>query len=134
MGADKIDPNSIETSVRDFGEVRHDFDPQTNTLRLYLSRPLVSSVVLVNLRAKDAATGQILVANWHFNYEPGAAGSVVTHPPIVPISNAASTPAPAPASNTTAPVAAGAPQATDPQASNKSAAGTPLDPPQVSPH
>ncbi len=56
---------------------------QTNTLRLYLPRDLIQPVALVNIRAKDAATGLILVANWHFNYQP-AAGTATPHarPPL----------------------------------------------------
>jgi len=133
MGAARIDPASIETSVRDFGVVRHDFDPQTNTLRLYLSRPLVSPIVLVNLRAKDAATGQIMVANWYFNYEP-AAGA--THPPIVPVGAAPSastkTTVPAPAVRTAAVPTTSVPQPAASQAPDKNVVGTPLDAQQAS--
>jgi peptidoglycan/xylan/chitin deacetylase (PgdA/CDA1 family) len=82
--AGTLDPKSIETSVRDFGDVRHDFDPQTNTIRLYLPRDLIAPVVLVNIRVKDASTGQVMVANWHFNYEPGTPASPTTHAPIAP--------------------------------------------------
>jgi peptidoglycan/xylan/chitin deacetylase (PgdA/CDA1 family) len=127
MSADKIDPASIETSVRDFGVVRHDFDPQTNMVRLYLSRDLIQQVVLVNIRVEDAATKQVMVANWHFNYEPGPNA---IHPPI-----ATATKKPAPGSKTTA--ATNAPAATEPEPMEKSAAGTPLDvhqAPRVSPH
>ena len=60
-----LDPNSIETSVRDFGVVKHDYDPKTSTIRLYLPRDLIQPVNLVNIRVKDAQTGQIMVANWH---------------------------------------------------------------------
>jgi peptidoglycan/xylan/chitin deacetylase (PgdA/CDA1 family) len=128
MGADKIEPQSIETSVRDFGVVRHDFDPQTNTLRLYLPRDLIQQVVLVNIRAKDAATGQIMVANWHFNYAPNAA-ALGTHPPIAPATNSpsASTKAPASLSTTITSASTNAPAATDPEPLEKSAVGTPLD-------
>jgi peptidoglycan/xylan/chitin deacetylase (PgdA/CDA1 family) len=132
MGAGKIDPNSLETSVRDYGVVRHDFDPQTNTVRLYLSRDLIQPVVLVNLRAKDAATGQVMVANWHFNYEPDAAASTPVHTPIAPATNA-----PAASSKKAAPASSNAPTATEPAPSEKSAAGAPLDAhpaPAVSPH
>jgi peptidoglycan/xylan/chitin deacetylase (PgdA/CDA1 family) len=126
MGAGKIDPNSIETQVRDFGVVRHDFDPQTNTLRLYLPRDLIQPVVLVNIRAKDAATGQIMVANWHFNYEPGPNAA---HPPIAPATNSssASTKTTAPTSKTTLSASTNAPGATEPEALEKSAVGTPVD-------
>jgi peptidoglycan/xylan/chitin deacetylase (PgdA/CDA1 family) len=92
--AGTIDPKTIETSVRDFGDVRHDFDPQTSTLRLYLPRDLVQAVNLVNIRARDAQTGQVMVANWHFNYESPAAAAV--HPPIGVIPSTISVPAPAP--------------------------------------
>jgi len=135
MGADKIDPASIETSVRDFGVVRHDFDPQTNTVRLYLSRDLILPVALVNIRAKDASTGQVMVANWHFNYEPGGATVTAAHPPIAPATNSpsASTKAPAPASKMTASTRTNAPEATDPQSLQRSAVATPLDAPQAPP-
>jgi peptidoglycan/xylan/chitin deacetylase (PgdA/CDA1 family) len=129
LGASKIDPQSIETSVRDFGDVRHDFDPQTNTLRLYLPRDLIQPVALVNIRVKDAATGQIMVANWHFNYEPDGAVAPAIHPPIAPATNppAASTKAPAPSSKTTVSTATNAPAPIEPEPLEKSAVGTPLD-------
>ena len=72
--AGNLDPKSIETDVRDFGIVKHDFDPKTSTVRLYLPRDLIQPVNLVNIRIKDAETGQVMVANWHFNYEPGWRG------------------------------------------------------------
>jgi peptidoglycan/xylan/chitin deacetylase (PgdA/CDA1 family) len=75
-----IDPNSLETSVRDFGPVHHDFDPKTSTVRLYLPRDLIEPVVLVNLRVRNTQTNQIMVANWYFNYE--APGAEQVHPPI----------------------------------------------------
>ncbi|HEY0257801.1 MAG TPA: polysaccharide deacetylase family protein, partial [Candidatus Methylacidiphilales bacterium] len=78
--AGNLDPKSIETSVRDFGAVRHDFDPKTSTVRLYLPRDLIQPVNIVNIRVKDADTGQVMVANWHFNFDPATATS--THPPI----------------------------------------------------
>jgi peptidoglycan/xylan/chitin deacetylase (PgdA/CDA1 family) len=115
MSADALDPASIETQVRDFGIVKHDFDPQTNTLRVYLPRDLVSSPVLVHLRVKDAKTGQIMVANWHFNYEPAAFAA--THAPIT---------APAPTSPAPAKVAP-ADTAAEAARLDKDAAGTPLD-------
>jgi peptidoglycan/xylan/chitin deacetylase (PgdA/CDA1 family) len=109
----RLDPNSIETSVRDFGDVKHDFDPATNTLRLYLPRPLISPVVLVNLRVRDAKSGQVMVANWHFNYEPAAGAT--THAPISagpasasPVAPAPA-PTPAPTVSTTPPVVPSAP-------------------------
>jgi peptidoglycan/xylan/chitin deacetylase (PgdA/CDA1 family) len=107
----KLDPASIETSVRDFGNVRHDFDPQTNTIRLYLPRDLIQSVVLVNIRVKDAQSGQVMVANWHFNYEP--AGSAAAHTPI--------------GATNAAPAATGTTAASEPEGADKNAAGTPLD-------
>ena len=76
-----LDPKSIETSIRDMGIVHHDFDPATNTIRMYLPRPLVASVVLVNIRVEDASSHHVMVANWHFNYEP-ASGAAATHAPI----------------------------------------------------
>jgi peptidoglycan/xylan/chitin deacetylase (PgdA/CDA1 family) len=115
MSADALDPASIETQVRDFGIVKHDFDPQTNTLRVYLPRDLVATPVLVNLRVRDAKTGQIMVANWQFNYEPGAGAAL--HPPIP-----TSPPSPAPASM---PATNGSPVT---ETLNKSAAEAPLDP------
>jgi peptidoglycan/xylan/chitin deacetylase (PgdA/CDA1 family) len=99
-----LDPKSIETDVRDYGVVRHDFDPKTSTLRLYLPRDLIQPEVLVSIRVRDAQSGQMMVANWHFNYE--AAPSVPTvHQPISsgPATNAPSAsnvkeaPAPSPA-------------------------------------
>jgi len=113
--AGTLDPNSIETSVRDFGIVKHDFDPKTSTIRLYLPRDLIQPVNLVNIRVKDAQTGQVMVANWHFNFEP--AGGTGTHAPIAPATNSApeSTNAPA-ASSSETPLSAGtnsAPTATN---------------------
>jgi len=91
-----LDPKTMEATVRDFGIVRHDFDPKTSTVRLYLPRDLVASEVLVNLRVKDAQSGQMLVYNWHFNYEP--AGTGPSHPPIpsAPLTSAVATPASSP--------------------------------------
>jgi len=124
--AGTLDPKSIETQVRDFGDVRHDFDPQTNTLRLYLPRDLIAPVVLVNIRVKDASTGQYMVANWHFNYEPGPNA---VHPPIAP---ATKSPSAAPKTQaatptTTASVTTPAPAATDPEPTEKNAVGSPID-------
>jgi peptidoglycan/xylan/chitin deacetylase (PgdA/CDA1 family) len=76
------DPASLETEVRDYGIVRHDFDPETSTVRLYLPRPLISSPVFVNIRAKDDQSGQTMVANWHFNYEPSGDLAAPAHEPI----------------------------------------------------
>jgi len=136
--AGTLDPKSIETSVRDFGTVRHDFDPQTNTVRLYLPHDLIQPVVLVNIRVEDAATRQVMVANWHFNYEPGGAAATAIHPAIAPATNASSPSAsaktPTAASPTTASVSTttNAPAATYPPTLPKSAEGIPLDPPQSS--
>jgi hypothetical protein len=117
-----LDPKSIRTSVYDF-DVRHDFDPQTNTLRLYLPRDLIQPMVPVNIRVKDAATGQTMVAKWRFNYEPEGAPAI--HPPIAPATNSpsASTNAPAFSSKTAVSTATNAPPAAEPV--EKSAAGTP---------
>ena len=129
-----LDPNAIETTVRDFGIVRHDFDPKTSIVRLYLPRDLVQPVNIVNIRVKDAQTGQIMVANWHFNYEPGTAA--VVHPPIGAPTNApaaitnvpaavapkvAPAPAPVPAITNPAPVRPAVPT---PAASAASSKGT----------
>jgi peptidoglycan/xylan/chitin deacetylase (PgdA/CDA1 family) len=76
--AGTLDPATISTDVRDFGEVRHDFDPKTSTVRLYLPRDLIDSEVVVNIRAKDA--GQTMIASWRFNYAPTAPGAL--HAPI----------------------------------------------------
>ena len=75
-----INPESISTEVRDMGDVRHDFDPKTSTLRLYLPRDLIDTAVVINIHAKDAATGQSLTASWRFNYQPTAPGAA--HAPI----------------------------------------------------
>ena len=84
------DPASLETEVRDFGIVRHDFDPRTSKIRIYLQRDLVAPEVVVTVRDKDAQTGQVMVANWHFNYEPSGQASPAVHQPIStqPMTNA----------------------------------------------
>ena len=111
LSADKLDPASLETQVRDMGVVKHDFDPGTNTLRIYLPRPLIQHEEFVNIRVRDAKTGQIMVANWSFNYEPGA-GAVV-HAPIPTVAPA---PAPAPVSTNAAPaVSSGASSSAQPK-------------------
>ena len=132
-----LDPKSIETSVRDFGVVKHDFDPQTNTIRLYLPRDLIASVVLVNIRVRDATTQQVMVANWHFNYEP--AGAVSPTPAHAPIATPATAPTPVPAPvtstptpNSPAPIPVASPTnspaaVSPPEPLEKSAVGTPLD-------
>jgi peptidoglycan/xylan/chitin deacetylase (PgdA/CDA1 family) len=109
------DPKTIETEVRDYGVVKHDFDPATSTIRLYLPRPLIQPEVLVSIRARDTQSGQIMVANWTFNYEPAPGEPPSAHPPIgVP----ANEPAPGPEGTTNAastnpgPVMPGAPTAT----------------------
>jgi peptidoglycan/xylan/chitin deacetylase (PgdA/CDA1 family) len=76
------DPKTIETDVRDYGMVKHDFDPATSTIRIYLPRPLIQPVVIVSIRARDVQSGQSMVANWHFNYEPAAGAPLPAHPPI----------------------------------------------------
>jgi peptidoglycan/xylan/chitin deacetylase (PgdA/CDA1 family) len=76
------DPKTIETEVRDYGIVKHDFDPATSTIRLYLPRPLIQPEVLVSIRARDTQSGQTMVANWTFNYEPSAGIPAPAHPPI----------------------------------------------------
>jgi peptidoglycan/xylan/chitin deacetylase (PgdA/CDA1 family) len=88
--AGTLDPKSIETDVRDFGAVRHDFDPKTSTVRLYLPRDLIQPVNIVNIRVKDTETGQVMVANWHFNFDPATA-LTATHPPITSTNAAPST-------------------------------------------
>jgi peptidoglycan/xylan/chitin deacetylase (PgdA/CDA1 family) len=124
--AGTLDPASIETSVRDFGDVRHDFDPKTNTIRIYLPRDLIQSVVLVNIRVKDAATGQFMVADWRFNYEPAGGEAAASHAPIVPTTTtpsastntpAVNSPPPAPTTPTTSTTSTttNAPAGTDPE-------------------
>jgi hypothetical protein len=79
--------------------VKHDFDPATSTIRLYLPRPLIQPEVLISIRARDVQSGQIMVANWTFNYEPAAGAPLPAHPPIgVP----ANEPAPGPEGMTNA--------------------------------
>ena len=128
--AGNLDPNSIETSVRDFGDVRHDFDPKTSTIRLYLPRDLIQPVNLVNIRVKDAQTGQVMVANWHFNYQP-VGGVAPAHPPIAPATNAASASAPVPSSGSETPMSAGTNNVPTPNAAPAPAA-TQVDPPSKS--
>jgi peptidoglycan/xylan/chitin deacetylase (PgdA/CDA1 family) len=98
--AGTIDPKSIVAEVRDMGEVRYDFDPKTLMLRLYLPRDLIDSVVVVNVHAKDAVSGQTMMASWRFNYQSAASG--VTHPPIA---SATTNPGTAPATATNVPPA-----------------------------
>ncbi len=109
LSADKLDPTSLETQVRDMGVVKHDFDPATNTVRIYLPRPLIQHDEFVNIRVRDAKTGQVMVANWSFNYEPGAGAAV--HAPI-PTSAPAPAPAPSAAAPNPAPVEKNAASAT----------------------
>jgi peptidoglycan/xylan/chitin deacetylase (PgdA/CDA1 family) len=132
--AGRIDPKSIVADVRDMGEVRYDFDPKASTIRLYLPRDLIDSVVIINIHARDAETAQTMVASWRFNYQPTAAG---IHAPI----GAASTPETAkpalettataagtnqPAAETTA--AASQPTAVVPSAGNETSNATPAIP------
>jgi peptidoglycan/xylan/chitin deacetylase (PgdA/CDA1 family) len=122
MGEGKIDPQSIKTTVYDF-DVRHDFDPQTNTVRLYLPRDLIQPLVQVTIHIKDATTGRLMVANWRFNYAAEASATTSIHPPIAPATNAP----PASNSQTTAPAPTNARAATEAEPMEKKAAGTPLD-------
>ena len=106
--AGTIDPNSISAEVRDFGEVRHDYDPKTSTVRLYLPRDIIQPTVIVDIRAKDATSGQKMVASWRFNYSAVAPG--LAHKPIpetlaAPGTNTA-IPSPAPIRKTAAPAKA----------------------------
>ena len=115
------DPATLETDVRDFGTVKHDFDPGTSTLRLYLPHPLVQPDVVVNIRQKDPQTGVVKVANWEFNYE--AAGSpAVVHPPIEP---GPVVPAPTATESTHAPAKAPEPAATGTPTPATTAAASP---------
>jgi peptidoglycan/xylan/chitin deacetylase (PgdA/CDA1 family) len=104
-----LDPKSIETSVYDF-DVRHDFDPVTNAIRLYLPRDLIQPVVTVNIRVKDAKSGQTMVARWHFNYEP-VGGAIPPHPPISATPHPAAAPAKSPTPAVTAAPSTNAPAA-----------------------
>ena len=94
--AGTLDPKTISTDVRDFGEVRHDFDPKTSTVRLYLPRDLIDSVVVVNIRAKDA--GQTMIASWRFNYTPAAPSTRRIRPSPAPARDAPVTIRPSPPS------------------------------------
>jgi hypothetical protein len=90
--AGTLDPKSIDTTVDEL-DVRHDFDPATHTIRLYLLRDLIKQTVVVKIHVKDATTGQTMVANWHFNYEPVGG---IPHAPIpaakAPVTNTAPVP------------------------------------------
>jgi peptidoglycan/xylan/chitin deacetylase (PgdA/CDA1 family) len=88
------DPASIETEITGFGSVRHDFDPQTSTVRLYLPHPLIQPQVQVGIRAKDAQTGQTMVANWHFNYEASGVAPAIHQPIGLPAVSAATNASP----------------------------------------
>jgi peptidoglycan/xylan/chitin deacetylase (PgdA/CDA1 family) len=92
-----INPASIVAEVRDMGDVRYDFDPKTLVLRLYLPRDLIDSVVVINVHAKDATTGQTMMASWRFNYQSTAPG--VTHQPIAADTTNATGTAPSTATN-----------------------------------
>jgi peptidoglycan/xylan/chitin deacetylase (PgdA/CDA1 family) len=123
-----LDPKSLETTVRDYGLVKHDYDPKTSTVRLYLPRDLIQQTNLVNIRIKDAETGQTLVANWHFNFEPAGAATAAH----APISSSTATNAPAaPAVPNVAPVAPPVP-VTEP-ATSTGATGTPMEVPTPAP-
>lgn len=93
--AGTLDPKSIEVEVRDYGRVPFDFDPKTSTIRLYLQRDLVQPVVLVSIHARDAKSGQMMVANWHFNYESAGAPANTATPLTPATSPAPVTPIPA---------------------------------------
>ncbi len=84
------DPASLETEVRDFGVVRHDFDPETSTVRIYLPRDLIQPTSSSASARRTSSPGQTMVANWHFNYEPSGTARA-THEPIAaePSTNAA---------------------------------------------
>jgi peptidoglycan/xylan/chitin deacetylase (PgdA/CDA1 family) len=71
--AGRLDPKSIEASVKGYGAVPSDFDDKTSTVRLYLPRDLIAAVVDVSIHARDAKTRQTMVANWQFNYAAGNA-------------------------------------------------------------
>jgi peptidoglycan/xylan/chitin deacetylase (PgdA/CDA1 family) len=73
----QLEPKAIEASVKGYGTVPADFDPQTSTVRLYLQRDLIEPVVNVSIHAKDAQTKQTMVANWQFNYEAPASTTAV---------------------------------------------------------
>jgi peptidoglycan/xylan/chitin deacetylase (PgdA/CDA1 family) len=122
-----LDPKSIETEVRDYGAVHHDYDPKTSTIRLYLPRDLVQSTVVVNIRVKDADTGQVMVANWHFNYEPDTVANAI-HPPIAPPTTNA-----APASTVVSVMVTNA-VTSQPDPPLKSGLSAPLATPKLSPH
>ena len=121
--AGTINPQSITAEVRDMGEVRFDFDAKTNALRLYLPRDLIDSNVVINVRAKDAATGQTLLASWRFNYQPVAPGT--THPPIGTAVDTTHIGIPAPVSSPATPVTAPAPEAASTNAAASLAAPAP---------
>jgi len=133
--AGSLDPNSIEAQVRDFGDVKHDFDPATDTVRLYLPRDLIAPVVLVNISARDASTGQLMVADWRFNYEPaGGAASTTTHAPISPPKPTLELkPAPAPLTTTVTPRAPEPTSAPPPTPTNTPASATPPEPLEAHP-
>jgi len=121
--AGTIDPKSIVAEVRDMGEVRFDFDPKSLMLRLYLPRDLIDSVVVINVHAKDASTGQTMMASWRFNYQSAAAGT--THAPIAAgTTNAAGT---APATATNVPPSTPARARTTALNTNAAAPATPAD-------
>ena len=71
--AGRLDPQSIQATVKGYGAVPSDFDDKTATVRLYLPRDLIAPVADISIHAKDAQTHQTMVANWQFNYEAGNA-------------------------------------------------------------
>lgn len=77
-----LDPTSLETTVTGFQAVRHDFDPQTNVIRVYLPHDLIEEKAKVRIQVKDASTGQTMAASWHFNYQPPAGTATPAHTPI----------------------------------------------------
>ena len=95
-----IDPKSITAEVRNFGLVRYDYDPKTSTIKLYLPRDLIQSPVIVNIHLKDANTGQNMVANWHFNYDPAGEQPSTNAAPQAPTAPATNAPAAAAAAAT----------------------------------
>jgi hypothetical protein len=108
--------------------VRHDFDPKTSTVRLYLPRDLIDPVVLVNIRVRDAQTGQCMVANWFFNYQSAVPPPV--HPPIGAPASATNA-APAATANTIAVTNAAPAISSSVSATTAVSATNQADPPQA---
>jgi peptidoglycan/xylan/chitin deacetylase (PgdA/CDA1 family) len=122
--AGTLDPKSIEASVYGF-DVRHDFDPKTNTLRLYLASDLIQQTVPVKILVKDAASGQTMVARWRFEYQPSDAPA---HAPIAPTTNSPSAGKNTDASSKPVETPVAHAPAGSPEPMEKGAAGTPLEP------